>query len=332
MKKILVLGGTRFFGRRIVELLLERGCDVSVLSRGRNPVPRGARHLQADRQDREALRAVVTDDYDAIIDNIAFGRSHIQDASEILFKQTGHYLFTSSASVYDIGARPPFFEEMAPVDPKTLTASKQMASAYALGKIEAEIELMSHRNAPWSIVRPPVVIGPNDHTLRFQYYVERVLDGGPILLVDGGRQRFHLADSEDLATGILQVLEARENAFGQAYNLCQRDCLTLRDLILEIARVLRRKPQLISVPQENLGTLSLEDLDPLGSVRFPYLSPPEKAIRELGFQPRPILEAVATTAAWCEKKNQEYPQNHVLRHGEIELANKWRNLHKSPQG
>jgi hypothetical protein len=72
-----------------------------VLSRGRLPPPDGAEHLVADRSDPEALAAALAGrSFDAVIDNVAMTAAHVEEALEALGGRTGHYVLTSTASVY----------------------------------------------------------------------------------------------------------------------------------------------------------------------------------------------------------------------------------------
>jgi nucleoside-diphosphate-sugar epimerase len=98
---VLVLGGTRFFGKTLVEQLVSAGHAVTVLSRGKLPPPAGAAHLVADRADPSALSAALTGlSFDAVVDNVAMTAAHVSAALAALGDRAGHYVLTSTASVY----------------------------------------------------------------------------------------------------------------------------------------------------------------------------------------------------------------------------------------
>src|SRR6185369_5067094 len=98
---VLVLGGTRFFGKTLVDQLVSTGHAVTVLSRGKLPPSAGAKHLVADRSDPAALAAALAGlSFDAVIDNVAMTAAHVTAALDALGDRAGHYVLTSTASVY----------------------------------------------------------------------------------------------------------------------------------------------------------------------------------------------------------------------------------------
>src|SRR5688500_15368102 len=99
--RVLILGGTRFFGRTFVEDLLAEGHAVTVLSRGRLPVPEGAGAIAVDRTDAAALAAAVADrTFDVVVDNVAFTAADVHGALAAFRGRMQHYVFVSTISVY----------------------------------------------------------------------------------------------------------------------------------------------------------------------------------------------------------------------------------------
>lgn len=104
MKKVLVLGGTRFFGRHLVEQLLKDGHDVSIVTRGKlpNPFDGQVHHIMVDRSDQEALtRAVEGQTYDVVYDNICYSPNDAKAFCEIFNGKIGKLVFTSTLSTYE---------------------------------------------------------------------------------------------------------------------------------------------------------------------------------------------------------------------------------------
>jgi nucleoside-diphosphate-sugar epimerase len=98
---ILVIGGTRFFGRTFVEQLVSADHAVTVLSRGKLPPPAGIEHLVADRADSAALSAALSGrSFDVVVDNVAMNAAHVSAALDALGDRAGHYVLTSTVSVY----------------------------------------------------------------------------------------------------------------------------------------------------------------------------------------------------------------------------------------
>lgn len=319
--KVLILGGTRFFGRELALRLVRQGDQVTVLTRGHLSAPEGVTQLVGDRNEPAALAQAADAGFDAVVDNIAYTASHVRAAVEAFAGKTGHYVFTSSTAVYMLAGRPPYFEEAAPPAAGSYTIDDPKAWAYTVGKIEAERELLGQDRLSFTIVRPPVVIGPNDPTLRLHYYVQRILDGGPLLLVDGGKHSFHLADSEDLAEGMALVLQAGPRVFGQAYNVCQKDLLSLDELVHRAAEALSRTLDLVPVPRSVAGEAYAEALGPYPQ---PMICPPERIVRELGLRPRPVLDSVTRAAIWHAENPGKDSAGYERRAAEIDLARRFR--------
>ena len=106
MKKILVLGGTRFFGKRLVELLIEDGHLVTVMTRGQsgNPFGNKVEHLIVDRLDKEALAKQMEGRFfDIVYDNICYSPKEAYEFCEIFNGKTNKLVFTSTLSTYEVG-------------------------------------------------------------------------------------------------------------------------------------------------------------------------------------------------------------------------------------
>ena len=104
MATILVLGGTRFFGKKLVERLLESGHDVTIATRGQagNPFDERVTHLQFDRTDAAAFEAAVQGkSWDIVYDNICYSPNDAREAVRILEGKAGKLVFTSSLATYD---------------------------------------------------------------------------------------------------------------------------------------------------------------------------------------------------------------------------------------
>jgi nucleoside-diphosphate-sugar epimerase len=326
--KVLVLGGTRFFGREVVERLLAQGHSVTVLTRGRAAIPEGAASLTGDRNDPAVIRAAAAGGFDAVVDNIAYTAEHVTAAVDAFSGRTRHYVFTSSTAVYMLAGRPPYFEEAAPPPVEATRVEDPKEWAYTVGKIEAERVLLGQDRLPITVIRPPVVIGPHDPTLRLVFYVQRLLDSGPLLLLDAGKHSFHLADSRDLAESYLLVLAAGEAAFGKAYNVCQPDVLSLEELVRASAEALGREARIVPVPAAAVPA-GFDYPEPLGPYPHPMICPPLQACRELGLRPRPVLEAVRDAARWHAEHPGKDSAGYSRRREEIELAERFQRLYSS---
>ncbi|WP_322922875.1 NAD-dependent epimerase/dehydratase family protein [Paenibacillus campi] len=184
MANVLVIGGTRFFGKNLVELLLERGNKVTLLTRGQtsDPFGDGIQRLVADRTDEAALRQAVGDKhYDVVFDNICYTPQEAQAACRIFGGKTERYIVTSSLSVYPFQSEP-LHEHDVDTLHMAINDDPEASFDYAEGKRQVEAVFLQQTRFAAAAVRFPIVLGPNDYTKRLHFHVGRVLRGEPIII------------------------------------------------------------------------------------------------------------------------------------------------------
>ncbi|WP_028560829.1 NAD-dependent epimerase/dehydratase family protein [Paenibacillus pinihumi] len=230
MGNVLVLGGTRFFGKRLVKLLAESGeHDVTIATRGLNPVefqPR-VRHVSLNRQDEAALTELARSrQWDIVFDNICMTREDALSAARAFDGQVKRYIVTSSQSVYGFGKSPIVEEDF---NPYTYDLSQGDAPdlSYAEGKRLTEAALFQKADFPVAAVRIPIVLGPDDYTRRLHFHVERVQAGKPIGFPDLDA-RLSFISSAEAADFLFQLGKSDVTGPIQASS---SDPLTLRQLI-----------------------------------------------------------------------------------------------------
>lgn len=168
--RVLFLGAGRFMGRRAAEMMVAAGHDVTVLNRS-SPLP-GARHVAADRQDPAALaRAFAGAGYDCVIDFIAYRRPDVAALAPLLEGKAGQYVLVSSFAVYG----PPDAQPLRPI-----------------AEEEADLD-------PWTVLRLANVDGPGDPSNRRGFFVDRVADGGGLLVPSDAAQPFQPLWRDDAA-------------------------------------------------------------------------------------------------------------------------------------
>jgi nucleoside-diphosphate-sugar epimerase len=326
--RVLVLGGTQFFGREIVRMLSEEGHTVGVFTRGNRSLSDlpPHQHIQGDRDSIDDLRrAAETDDWDAVIDNIAYNAQHVRNALKA-FSGTSHYVLCSTVAVYRFAQRAypwPLGEKGVAHDSKPASEDpNDIHWKYARGKLEAERECMHQRKVPWTILRPPVVYGPHDPTERGFWYLSRLLAGGPLLLADGGVQSFRIISSQDTARAFVQVLENRKQCLRKAYFLGQSEIITLRDFVEESARALGIVPDYMDIPFDLLG-----DLGGPWSTMVNIVPDISAAKKDFDFSPTPFEEFIHSTAHWY-RDHWRGDKKKLLetREKELALATKWKKL------
>lgn len=300
--KILVIGGTQFMGRRIVERLLAGGHDVSVLHRSAtHDLGPHVRNLKADRADLESVRRLIADQRVDLVFDLAYDFRNGTPAEQVVAAAMSaadglqRYVFMSSVAAYGTGEDLP---ETAPL------VADDHPNTYAVHKASAERALFSlnaETGLPVTTIRPPFVHGPRQPFYREQFFWDRILDGRPIILPDDGDTPMAWAFADDVAEACVRATSVPEAA-GEAFNVGHVERLTHRTFVEALARAAGVEATLVPVPRAEIhaaggqlmgGPLyfgEVLDLPPAtGRVR--------KAPRVLGLDPTPLDDALEASFA-----------------------------------
>ena len=221
--KLLLLGGTVFLGRHIVEAALTRGHEVTIFHRGQhNPdIFPGVEKLHGNRDGD--LMALQGREWDAVIDTSGFAPRIVRASAEALANAVKHYTFISSISVYaDFNQRG--IDETYPVATLEDKSVEQVTNG-TYGALKALCEQAIEETLPGRalIVRPGLIVGPDDPTDRFTYWPYRVAQGGEMLAPGMPDHPMQFIDVRDLAQWIVHMVEAGKkgvyNATGPDYTL-----------------------------------------------------------------------------------------------------------------
>ncbi|MFC0042308.1 NAD-dependent epimerase/dehydratase family protein [Actinomadura rayongensis] len=230
--KVLVLGGTHFVGRAIVEVAISRGHEVTTLNRGRDRTvtPDSGTRLIADRTDREALRAAVADrTWDVVLDTWSGAPRVVRDSARLLADRAGHYGYVSSVSVYrwpiPIGSD----EHTAVVDGRP---DDDGQDDYAIAKRGGEIAVHSAFENRSLIARAGLVLGPYENVGRLPWWLRRIQRGGAVLAPGEPGRHVQYIDARDLAEW---MLAAAERGVGGTFNVVGPADATTMDEILRTA-------------------------------------------------------------------------------------------------
>ena len=352
---VLVIGGTNYFGKVIVEKLLARGDQVTLYTRGnvRPEFWERITHIEGDRTQYDDFVAKLRNrEFDAVIDNVAYKVEDVQAAVRALKGRTHKYLATSTVSIYggpghalkwrtigdgggpdrtdrfvDLQALCPLREE--DVDLATATWDYDpKIEEYAQGKRQIERYLSETSDFEWVVLRVPATVGPEDHTLRFWWYLQRVLDGREIILRDGGSNIFRNGFRDDIAQAFIDAMDST-SAANQVYNICQPEIVTLRRFVEVIAEQAGQELNAVSIPAdaaERTSGLPWEDwrFDPFS--RPPaYVMSIDKARRDFGLRSTPMAQWVAQTVEWYRQHHDGTDSAHYdRRDDEVRFAQWWR--------
>jgi 2'-hydroxyisoflavone reductase len=207
-KTILMLGGTGFLGPHTVEAAIRRGHKVTLFNRGktRPGLFPDLEKLQGDRE-KDDLKALEGRKWDAVVDTSANVPRWVNKAAAILGSNVGHYIYISSISVYPDMSKPGT-DETAPVatidDPTTEKIDGRTYGALkALSEKAAETSMLGKV----AVVRPGLIVGPEDPTDRFTYWPVRVARGGEVLAPGSADDPIQLIDVRDLGEFLVRLIE-----------------------------------------------------------------------------------------------------------------------------
>jgi 2'-hydroxyisoflavone reductase len=211
--KLLVLGGTKFLGRHVVEVALERGHDVTIFHRGQtNPgLFPSAEELFGDRNG--GLEPLSGRRFEAIVDTSGFVPRAVRASTELL-ADSGCYAFVSTGNVYADFSHGPLREDdpLAAMDGLTEDNSK----AYGPLKAECERVVLEVFGERALVARSGLLVGPHDPTGRFTYWPHRIARGGEILAPGPAHRLVQFIDARDTADWLVR---AAERGVGGVYNV-----------------------------------------------------------------------------------------------------------------
>jgi 2'-hydroxyisoflavone reductase len=212
--KILVLGGTVFLGRAFTEAALRAGHRVTHFNRGKTsaPDPR-VETLLGDRTDAAALTAALRGrEWDSVIDTSGYLPQVVRKSVELLRGAARHYVFVSSISVY---AGPEFGEDGELSPPPDPVPEAMAMEHYGALKAMCEAEVSAAFGAKALILRPGLIVGPDDPTDRFTYWPARIARGGRVLAPGRAQRPVQFIDARDLAEWMVRLAE---RATGGTFN------------------------------------------------------------------------------------------------------------------
>jgi nucleoside-diphosphate-sugar epimerase len=263
--RVLVLGGTRFIGPRLVHRLAAAGHEVCVFHRGQTAavLPPGARSILGDRH-RLADHAGELRRFgpDVVVDMIAFTERDAASVVATFRGVAGRLVTLSSGDVYR--AYGVFTRlEQAPLESTPITEDgslRQVLFPYRAGarpgddhydyeKILVERVVLGDTGLPATVLRLPMVYGPGDEQHRLAPYLRRMLDGRPAILLDEGMARWRCLRGyvEDVAAAVALAVTSLAAA-GRVYNVAEPTAHTEAAWVARIGAVVGWAGEILPVP------------------------------------------------------------------------------------
>lgn len=278
-RQILVIGGNRFFGKRLIEKLIANGDHVTVLNRGHLDDGFGHKveRIICDRDDVLKFKASVQHKaWDIVYDQVCFDAHQAKVAIEIFSGHTKKFIFTSTVSVYSQEGN--LHED--DFNPKTYKYDKILTREenYGEAKRQCEAVFFNQDTMPVVAVRFPIVMGPDDYTERLKFYVDKIKNSEPVYLpnLDAQMSFIHAADA---AEGLFILGNIN---FTGPVNMASRAPLRLCELVKFIEQNVGKKALLHSVAK------TADEKSPYGLEKDWFVNI-DRAL-SLGFKPTEIPE------------------------------------------
>jgi 2'-hydroxyisoflavone reductase len=301
--KLLVLGGTLFVGRHVVEAALDRGHEVTLFNRGRTNAglfPE-AEHVRGDRDGD--LSRLAERRWDAAVDPSGYIPRVVRASVELLAEAADHYTFVSSVSAYRDFAEVAIREDYPLAELAEVT--EDVNAHYGALKAACEAVVREAFGDRALIVRPGVVVGPYDWTNRFGYWVRRVAAGGDVLVPGPSDAPVQVMNGRDLAEWILDLAEGRQ---GGTFNAVTRP-FALIDLLAEIRDVTGSNAHFVEVDEAFLLEQGVEPWDELplwlAAGAHPdfigMMAVDVAGAERAGLRHQPLAETIREVLAWEEE-------------------------------
>ncbi len=247
--RVLIIGGTGVISTACSHRAVEQGLDVTLLNRGTTtdrPIPPEARVLTVDVRDAAAVReAVGGEDFDVVVDFLAFTTDHVQADLDLLRGRVGQYVFISSASAYQTPpARLPVLES---------TPLRNPYWQYSRDKIACEDLLVAayrEEGFPATIVRPSHTYDRTSVPFDGGWTaIERMRRGAPLVVHGDGTSLWTLTHSTDFAVPFVGLL-ANPRAIGDSFHITSDEALPWDQIAEALAEAAGVRPRIVHVPSD----------------------------------------------------------------------------------
>jgi 2'-hydroxyisoflavone reductase len=312
--RLLVLGGTRFLGRGVVDAALAAGDEVTTFTRGvSGEPPDGVEALHGDRSAPDGMDVLRGREWDAVVDTSGFVPVVVGRGADLLTDAVGHYVFVSSINAYPGFGDEPIRDD-SPVHDCTPDAGspdgrfdQELYGPYKVGSERAVEQRFPGRAAQ---LRAGMIVGPYDDTGRFPYWVGRMARGGEVLAPGKPDVTLRLIDQRDLGAWAVEV--ARDRIAGTFVTTGPADQVTFGALLAGT----EAGPD-TSVTWVDDDFLVEQGVKPWSEVPLwlpasegPHLWDQDTTAAErAGLRARPVAESAADTLAWLRGPDRDNAPN-----------------------
>lgn len=307
---VLIVGGTRFVGRHLLEALVANGHRVTLFHRGQNE-PEGLPQVEHVHGDRAGDLGRLGDrSFDAVIDTSGYTPDVVGASAAFFHERTERYLFVSTISVYAKPTDPEApLDERAAVEalPAGASTTEMKPDIYGALKALCEERVRAAFGERAIVVRPGLIVGPYDPTDRFTYWPVRVREGGDVLAPPPDAP-VQFVDARDLAAFCVRLLEKKASG---SFNVTgPRGALTIGDVLASCERASRAGARFVWAGEAFLNANEVAPWTefplwlPEGELRYIVQTDVSRALAA-GFEVRALDSTVADTLDWARVKKRE---------------------------
>jgi 2'-hydroxyisoflavone reductase len=253
MKKVLILGGTMFVGRALVEKLIDLNLhDVTLFNRGKSNsgLFSDVKQIHGNRE-TEDIQKALNENWDVVIDFSGYYPVTFEKLLQSLKGKVGRYIFISTISVYDLSK--PIVGVLSEADEILACSEEQKVSklpdAYGEKKAEMERLLLQKTGLDTIILRPSFIYGKYDWTQRFYYWLYRAKFSDKVLMPE--EYKLSLTHADDLVQALINAIDAPHAQ--KIYNTISHQDISLRDVVKITAEFLDRKIEFVHTDAEELS-------------------------------------------------------------------------------
>ncbi len=302
-----MVGGTRFIGRHVVQHALDRGHEVTLFHRGRTGTDLfpEVEHRTGDRD--SDLSALARGEWDATVDTCAYVPRQVHGLADALGGRGGHHLLVSSVSAYAPAGGPGLTEDSTLAELADPEVEEVTDETYGGLKVLCERAALDRHGAGTLVVRPTYVVGPDDYTWRFPWWVARIARGGAVPAPGPPDAPAQVIDVRDMAAWMVTLLE--DGADGAFHAVSPAPVFTWRELLEAVAAEVGPPgttltwidPAVVRSADLPPGALPLWSGDDTDG--WLMAADPAKAYAS-GLAPRPLSDTVRDTLAWTRTVEQ----------------------------
>ncbi|WP_300465225.1 NAD-dependent epimerase/dehydratase family protein [Desulfobacula sp.] len=249
-RNILIIGGSYFAGRALVEQLVRvKEFQVFTFNRGNIPLNiNGVTELHGDRTDSTSMKDnIPAMEWDALIDFCGYTPDDIKSVIASVPGNLKQYVFISSTSVYDHDTLLPMQETSRTIDAPQPELGDY--AEYGLNKINAETLLereCGHRSISWTILRPSIIYGRFNYAPREEYFFDLMEKESPIVIPENTLALFTFIFVEDLAKIIINCI-GNKRVFNQVFNTVSKEYISYKTYLETLEQITEKKIKAITM-------------------------------------------------------------------------------------